>query len=86
MKITLDRQAILALFEKDPEFKVKFQAAAINYAAKHFIKSALDNVAVSELQKQVDAVVKKEVGEFLRGRWSTSDGKFTPSEKFKKSS
>ena len=38
MKLTLDKQALELLFDNDPEMKLEFKNAAVNYASKHFLK------------------------------------------------
>ena len=83
MKLTLDKQALELLFENDPEMKLEFKNAAINYASKHFLKEVTPGIIQEQMRADARMIMEEEVGKLVKSKVHNLSQVFELSEKAK---
>jgi hypothetical protein len=70
MKLTLNAQALAALFDADQEFAVKFKTETINKAVEKHIK-AIDKMAISYVEEELKHTLMKY--NYNTGTWVSNE-------------
>ena len=83
MKLTLDKQALELLFDNDPEMKLEFKNAAVNYASKHFLKEVTPGIIREQMRANAKMIMEEEVGKLVKSKVHNHQQVFELSEKAK---
>ena len=83
MKLTLDKQALELLFDNDPEMKLEFKNAAVNYASKHFLKEVTPGIIREQMRANAKMIMEEEVGKLVKSKIYNLSDVFELSEKAK---